>query len=128
MSSLFNLKENYMAKDKNFNLKIENVVSFQKTMQMGLGEAIKRFMYLNQRITKGVASNFEREEYKLIESALNNTKLDLGFDCNNDGVPDSIEIFSKSAQTSCCRIMSTDTSRKQIRTKPPKKVRKKKRG
>lgn len=117
-----------MKNEKKLNLKVENVVSFQKTMQMGLGEAIKRFMVLNQRITKGCATNFEREEYKLVESALNNTKLDLGFDCNNDGVPDSIEIFTKSAETSCCRIMSTDTSRKQIRTKPPKKVRKNKRG
>ena len=117
-----------MKKEKELKLKVENVVTFQKTMQMGLGEAIKRFMSLNQRISRGVANNIEREEYKLIESALNNTKLDLGFDCDDDGIPDSIEIFSKSAQTSCCRIMSTDNSRKQIRSKPPKKVRKKKRG
>ena len=71
---------------------------------------------------------FEKEEYKLIQNALDNTKLDLGFDCNDDGVPDSIEIFAKSAQTSCCRIMSTDSSRKQIKSRPVKKVRKTKRG
>ncbi len=116
-----------MPKKKLKELKVENVVSFQKTMQMGLGEAIKRFMFLNQRITRSIATKFEKEEYKLIENALNNTKLDLGFDCNNDGIPDSIEIFAKTAETSCCRIMSTDNSRK-IRSRPVKKVRKKTRG
>lgn len=117
-----------MAKKKLNNLKVNNVVSFQKTMQMGLGEAIKRFITLNQIITRGLSSEFEKEEYKLIQNALDNTKLDLGFDCNNDGVPDSIEIFAKSAKTSCCRIMSTDNSRKQIKSRPVKKVRKTKRG
>ena len=117
-----------MAKKKLKDLKVKNIVSFQKTKQMGLGEAIKRFIDLNQKITRGIASEFEREEYKLIESALNVTKLDLGFDCNDDGVPDSIEIFAKSATTSCCRIMSTDNSRKQIKSRPVKKVRKKSRG
>jgi len=102
--------------------KENNIVSFQKTMQMGLGEAVKRFIILNQNITLGIATTYQKEEYKLIESALNNTKLDLGFDCNNDGVPDSIEIFAKSAETSCCRIMNTDNSRKQIKSRPIKKV------
>ncbi len=117
-----------MAKKKPIKAKVNNVVSFQKTMQMGLGEAIKRFISLNQVLTRGIATNYEKEEYKLIQNALDNTKLDLGFDCNNDGVPDSIEIFAKSAETSCCRIMNTDTSRKQIKTRPIKKVRKTKRG
>jgi len=117
-----------MANKKLNNLKVNNVISFQKTMQMGLGEAIKRFITLNQIITRGISSEYQKEEYKLIESALNNTKLDLGFDCNNDGVPDSIEIFAKSAETSCCRIMSTDNSRKQIKSRPVKKVKKTKRG
>ena len=26
------------------------------------------------------------------------------FDCNNDGTPDTVEIFQQSAETSCCRI------------------------
>jgi hypothetical protein len=39
-------------------------------------------------------------------------QLDLGFDCNLDGVPDTIEIFMQSAQTSCCRILPMEDSPK----------------
>lgn len=55
------------------------------------------------------------EETKLLIQALNHIKLDLGFDCDNDGVLDTtedfqdIDIFNLSAKTSCCRIMEDDT-------------------
>jgi hypothetical protein len=42
---------------------------------------------------------------QLIIEALNQTQLDLGFDCNDDDVPDNIDIFEKAAQTSCCRVV-----------------------
>jgi hypothetical protein len=32
----------------------------------------------------------------------------LGFDCNADAVPDTVEIFQQSAKTSCCRILPMD--------------------
>ena len=101
--------------------------SFHKTMQMGLGEAIQRMMLLSDKLKRTIATEVEREEHKLIVTALNETKLDLGFDCDMDGVPDSIEIFAQSAETACCRILPTDTSRRakapatSRRKAPPKK-------
>ena len=86
--------------------------AFQKTMQMGLGEAIQRLNSLYAKKTRGLANDHERAEHSLILEALNQTKLDLGFDCNLDGVPDTIAIFAESAQTSCCRIMPVKSSRR----------------
>jgi hypothetical protein len=37
-------------------------------------------------------------------------QLNLGFDCDMDGVPDTVEIFMQSAQTSCCRILPVEVS------------------
>ncbi len=86
--------------------------AFKKTMQMGLGEAVQRLNLLHGKITRGIAQKEDRDEYTLILDALNQTKLDLGFDCNDDGLPDTIEIFTKTAKTSCCRIMPTKSSRR----------------
>jgi len=84
-----------------------------KTMlQMGLGEAIQRLNTLHSKKGRGIASEDEKTEHFLILEALNQTKLDLGFDCNGDGIPDTIEIFAKSAKTSCCRIIDTTNDRK----------------
>jgi hypothetical protein len=89
---------------------------FQKRMQVGLGEAILRVNLLHAKIIRGVANEDESKEHDLLMEALNEIKIDLGFDCNEDGVPDSIEIFAATAQTSCCRLVPFDTSRKK---KPP---------
>lgn len=85
---------------------------FQTTLQMGLGEAIQRLNNLHSKKGRGIATQQEKDEHELILEALNQTKLDLGFDCNDDGIPDSIEIFAKSAQTSCCRIIETQPERR----------------
>jgi len=74
-------------------------------MQVGLGEAIERHNTLHKKITSGVANTEEKDEYKLLSAALNEIKLDLGFDCNDDGVPDTIDIFHATAKTSCCRFI-----------------------
>lgn len=88
---------------------------FQKTMQMGLGEAIHRLLQVELMRTRGLSAvpAEAKAERDLIVEALNTHLLDLGFDCDMDGVPDTVQIFAKSAQTSCCRIIPTDTSRKQ---------------
>ena len=39
-----------------------------------------------------------RSEYQLLTDALNNIKIDLGFDCDEDGIPDTIGIFSAKKQ------------------------------
>ena len=79
-----------------------------KQMQVGLGEAIKRVNILHSRITRRLSDSEEKEEYDLLMDALNNIKIDLGFDCDGDGIPDSIEIFTKTAKTSCCRLVDLE--------------------
>lgn len=82
------------------------------TMQMGLGEAMKRLIMLHTKVTGRFATPDERDERDLILTALNEIKLDLGFDCNMDGVPDTVAIFAQSAETACCRLVPADTSRR----------------
>lgn len=89
-------------------------------MQVGLGEAIERHNTLYKRMSAGLASTQERDEYTLLSTALNEIKLDLGFDCNDDGVPDTIEIFHQTAQTSCCRFVPAPPKRKVGRPKGSK--------
>jgi hypothetical protein len=85
----------------------------RKALQMGLGEAIQRLMRVEVLLQQGLARVPEssKAERQLILDALNTSKLDLGFDCDDDGVPETVEIFKKSAETSCCRIVPADTSR-----------------
>jgi hypothetical protein len=89
----------------------------QKTLQMGLGEAIQRLMRVELLRQNGYSKVPDQliAERDMIVAALNTHRLDLGFDCNNDGMPDAmpndVSIFAKSAETSCCRIMPTDSSR-----------------
>jgi len=92
--------------------------SLSTQMQVGLGEAIVRHNNLFKRISSGIATKDETDEYKLLSDALNEIKLDLGFDCNDDGVPDTIEIFHATASTSCCRfIPSVGEGKKAVRKK-----------
>lgn len=85
----------------------------RKALQMGLGEAIQRLMRVEVLLQQGLARVPEstRSERQLILDALNTMQLDLGFDCDDDSVPDTVDIFKKSAETSCCRILPVDTSR-----------------
>ena len=82
-------------------------MSIKTTMQMGLGEAIKRLNHLHSKRGRGIATTDEKTEHDLILDALNQTKLDLGFDCNDDGIPDT---------TSCCRIIDTTSERRSTST------------
>ncbi len=79
-----------------------------KQMQVGLGEAIKRVNQLHARVSRRLASPEEKEEHELLMNALDNIKIDLGFDCDGDGIPDSIEIFTATAKTSCCRLLDLE--------------------
>lgn len=83
-------------------------------VRLGLGEAIRRLVHVEFRYRQGIHAVPEvlLEERDLLTSALNQFELELGFDCNDDGVPDTVEIFEQSAATSCCRILPFDTSRK----------------
>lgn len=89
---------------------------FSKTLEMGLGEAILRLMNVEKLRSRGLVAVPQEAiaERDLIVEALNTHRLDLGFDCDLDGVPDSVAIFAKSAQTSCCRLAPVDNSRKAV--------------
>ena len=101
------------------------MAQFEKRLQMGLGEAIERLNQLHSKKTRGVATEIERGEHTLIMDALNQTKLDLGFDCDADGIPDTIEIFARTAKTSCCRITPTTSRSTEA---PPRRSFKQRRG
>ena len=79
-----------------------------KKMQVGLGEATRRLNVLDYKVRSNVASSEEQEEHTLLMNALDNIKIDLGFDCDGDGIPDSIEIFTATAKTSCCRLIDLE--------------------
>ena len=76
-----------------------------KQMQVGLGEAIKRVNHLHSKSSRGILKGDEIQELGLLMHALDNIKIDLGFDCDGDGIPDSIEIFTATSKTSCCRLV-----------------------
>jgi hypothetical protein len=85
----------------------------QKAMKMGLGESVQRLIRVEYLLQTGLAPSDQMiAERQMILEALNTHQLSLGFDCDNDGVPDTVEIFKQAAETSCCRIMPADTSRK----------------
>jgi hypothetical protein len=79
-------------------------------LHMGLGDAVLRLIHVEQ-----VYANIPEPgpqivaERKLLVEALNHKfQLNLGLDCDENGIPDSIEdsvsVFAHSAKTSCCRI------------------------
>jgi len=96
-------------------------------VKMGLGEAVLRLVHIEVAYANNLdVADHLVEERNLIVEALNQYELDVGFDCNDDGVPDTVEVFQQSAETSCCRILplSMTTSR----TRSTGSSRRKKRG
>ena len=79
-----------------------------KEVKIGLGEAISRLLKLELTRINGLHKmpQLAIKERDMLFEALNEIKIDLGFDCDGDGVPDTVEIFEQSASTSCCRIAS----------------------
>ena len=76
--------------------------------KMGLGKAIARLNTLQSIIISGTATDAIWAEYRMILEALNAVTLELGFDCNDDGIPDDETIFKQSVETSCCRLIDLD--------------------
>lgn len=83
-----------------------------KVVKMGLGEAMLRLNKLQTLISIGTSKKEQKEEYAMIMDALNNIQIDVGFDCDGDGIPDTVDIFEATANTSCCRLVDTDSSRR----------------
>ena len=88
-----------------------------KEIKMPLGDAIVRHNTLHKKITTGIASGEDRKEYDMISQALNNIELSLGFDCDGDGIPDTVDIFTQSAATSCCRLPPPSKGKKTKKSK-----------
>lgn len=88
-----------------------------KKVNLGLGDAIIRLVKVQfqHHLRFGDTQEHNKEETKLLIQALNHIKLDLGFDCDGDGIIDTeedfvdIDIFNLSAKTSCCRIMDDNS-------------------
>lgn len=88
-------------------------MSNEKILRIGLGEAVSRLMKL-ELMRSNRLHPFPDEairEREMLYMALNEIKIDLGFDCDGDGIPDSVEIFEQSAKSSCCRIVQTKDTR-----------------
>ena len=77
-------------------------------LKMPLGTAIGRLNTLQGLIHAGVAQDKHREEYHMILNALNSISLDLGFDCDGDGIADDVSIFKQSAESGCCILQQPD--------------------
>jgi hypothetical protein len=87
---------------------------FEAKVSMGLGEAIQRLVHVEILYARGLpASQALLDERALIVDALNKQyNLDLGFDCDTDitpedEVPTNVQIFAKSVETACCRLVDT---------------------
>jgi hypothetical protein len=90
----------------------------EKILRIGLGEAISRLMKLESMRSNRLHPEPKQAvaEREMLYLALNEIKIDLGFDCDNDGLPDSVEIFEESAKSSCCRlVLSADETPKKSR-------------
>ena len=103
---------------------VQAIPSFEKKLQVGLGEAIRRVNLLHSKVRSGISNKDEEAEHDLLMEALNEIKIDLGFDCDGDGIPDTIEVFAKTAKTSCCRLVPSDSIPKKKRRKTSSRRRK----
>jgi hypothetical protein len=105
-----------------------------KEVKIGLGEAVSRLLRLELLKNNGLHQMPEiaKKERDMLFQALNEVKIELGFDCDGDGIPDTVEIFEQSANTSCCRISnlseasSTKVEVKDVEIKKPARGRRRK--
>jgi hypothetical protein len=76
-------------------------------VKMGLGEAIQRLIHVEFQYRNGAGGVPEQllSERQMLLDALNVIDVEIGFDCNADGIADTVEIFEQAASTSCCRLM-----------------------
>lgn len=104
----------------------EPVFTTSKQVKVGLGDALQRLLAVELRVMNGVSKVEEADlaQRQLILDALNLTQLDLGFDCNDDGVPDNVDIFEQAANTSCCRVVHESESCCRVPVEPAAKQKK----
>ncbi len=103
--------------------KFESTNAVQHRVFMGIGDAVLRLIHVELMYAQGVDPTDQIiAERNLIVQALNQQyQLDLGMDCDRDGIPDSIDAFTEAAATNCCRILPEDSSRKQVEEFPSRR-------
>jgi hypothetical protein len=91
---------------------LQNLTStIERRVFLGIGDAVLRLIHVERMYADGIDPTPELiAERTLIVQALNQQyQLDLGMDCDMDGIPDSIDqnvsMITHAAQTSCCRIL-----------------------
>ena len=104
----------------------EPVFTTSKQVKVGLGDALQRLLAVELRIINGLSAvePADLAQRQLILDALNLTQLDLGFDCDNDGVPDTVDIFEQAASTSCCRVVHETEACCRVPVEPAAKTKK----
>jgi hypothetical protein len=102
-------------------------MSKEKVVKIGLGEAVSRLLKLELTRRNGLhpMPEIARKERDLLFDALNEIKIDLGFDCDGDGTPDTVEIFEQSAKDDCCRIIPTNPASEKQKSKKRRSSRRK---
>jgi hypothetical protein len=78
-------------------------------VKLGLGEAVQRLIRVEVSAALGIRVMPEAMvEADLLRKTLDQYDLEVAFDCNEDGVPDTVEIYEQAATTSCCRLVEPD--------------------
>jgi hypothetical protein len=90
--------------------------TIERRVFLGIGDAVLRLVHVELMYAMNTDPSAELiAERNLIVQALNQQyQLDLGMDCDMDGIPDAIDpdvsMLTHAAQTSCCRIIPEDGS------------------
>lgn len=80
----------------------------KKIRKLKMGDAIQRLNMLHGKIINGMATSQDRNEHKMILQGLNNFEIEMGFDCDSDGIPDTIDIFRQNVENEgCCDLIPT---------------------
>lgn len=86
----------------------------ERRVFMGIGDAVRRLIHVERMYADGVdpGDQLIAESLLIVEALNQQYQLDLGMDCDLDGIPDSIDnditAITHAAQTSCCRIKPED--------------------
>lgn len=80
-------------------------MSSRKMLTMGLGEALSRMMRVEMNRRARMAPVEESlKEFDMIVEALNTHLLTFEVDCESEPGVSGVEVFQRSAKTSCCRL------------------------
>jgi hypothetical protein len=102
----------------------EQTTTIEKRVFLGIGDAVLRLIAVERMYSDGVdpAPALVAERQLIVQALNQQYQLDLGMDCDMDGVPDLIDtdvsMLTHAAQTSCCRIRPDDDAPRSSRKTP----------